>query len=520
MKYSQLKSKNPEYKKDLYERMELLYEGGFELLERAHCFLPKQIGETIDRYRERIKNASYIPHFGHIVDQIAGNLFAADLRVDTPAAEPEDFYNAFAFDANLRGDDFASVMKSCFRDALVYGKSVLACDFPRVEGFEASSLLEEDALGLARAYCYTVEPEDLLDWETDSVRHETATVAGGKVTWSVGKMRWCTIYRKICDRASPSADRSSFVEEFVVWEMANGRAQYTVYRTAPRTEREQDPRPEDEVPVFASGVTSFKEIPVLQLELPEGLWLGNKIGPLAVEHFRRRSALIAAENRSLFAVPLVKLGPEIPAVDGQMPSDVQTDPNRGEDPIGAFTRAGYVVLGKDDDLKFVEPSGDAYKIIDEQLDKLVDEMYRVCSLMGQSVSSSSSAVGRSGASKQLDKSATNIVLSAYAAIVKDFAARVYSVIAAARGEDFEWSASGLDKFNEVDRVALIEEAKSLSQVPIESQTFKAEWQTAIAKHLLNDPGEQVLATIREEILAGVEQAEQDKKAGTRVPSAN
>jgi hypothetical protein len=469
--------------------------------------LPKQIGETLERYRERIRNASYIPHFGHIVDSYVGNLFAADLRVDTPDDEPEEFYGDFAQNANLRGDDFACVLKDVFREALVYGKAVLACDFPRVDGFQASSLAEEDALGLARAYCYQVEPEDLLDWELDSVRHETASVDGGKVTWSVGKMRWCTLYRKICTRESPADDRSTFVEEFVVWQMLNGYASYTVYRTRPRTERERDPVDDEDIPEFASGVTSFKEIPVLQLELPEGLWLGNKIGPLAIEHFRRRSALIAAENRSLFAVPLVKLGPEIPAVDGAMPADVQTDPNRGEDPIGTFTRAGYVVLGKDDDLKFVEPSGDSYKIIDEQLDKLVDEMYRTCSLMGQSVASSGTAVGRSGASKQLDKSATNVILSAYSAIAKDFAVRVYGLIAAARGEEFVWSASGLDKFNEIDRRELIEEAKAISSVPIDSKTFKAEWQTAIAKHLLNDPGEEVLELIREEILASADKPE-------------
>jgi hypothetical protein len=233
--------------------------------------------------------------------------------------------------------------------------------------------------------------------------------------------------------------------------------------------------------------------------------VGNKLGVLAREHFQRRSALNAAENKSLFAIPYVKLGPEVTAPGAAMPAEVQQNPSRGRDPRGEFNRRGYVVLGKDDGIGFAEPAGTAYELVDRQLEKLVDEMFRVVHQMASSVSATKQALARSGASKGEDRRATEIVLGAYGALVRDFAKRIYDCLSAARGEDVVWTTHGLDKFELEDRDGILKEALSLDAIAIPSATFRKSYKTKIALALVGNVPPETQDVIREEIERGVEQ---------------
>jgi len=240
------------------------------------------------------------------------------------------------------------------------------------------------------------------------------------------------------------------------------------------------------VPRTGGGATTFKQIPILELDVPAGLWVGNKLGVLAREHFQRRSALNAAENKSLFAIPYVKLGPEVTAPGAAMPAEVQQNPNRGRDPRGEFNRRGYVVLGKDDGIGFAEPTGSAYDLVDKQLEKLVDEMFRVVHQMASSVSATKQALARAAASKAEDRRATEIVLAAYGALVRDFAKRIYDCLSAARGESVVWTAHGLDKFELDDRDSILKEALALDAIAIPSTTFRQTYKTKIALALVGN----------------------------------
>lgn len=242
--------------------------------------------------------------------------------------------------------------------------------------------------------------------------------------------------------------------------------------------------------------------------IPPGLWLGNKLGPLALALFRRRSALMASENQSLFPVAVVKLGPEIGAVGGNLPPDIQQNPSRGRQALTKGQQLGAVELGYQDDFEFVEPKGTAHALVDKQLAGSVDEFFRVAHMMASSIASTTSALGRSGASKEQDYRAMGIVLEAYGAIVKDAAVRVYDMIAEARAEDVEWKVIGLDKFDVVDRAIVLEEAKTLSLVTIPSTTFRTHWQTKVAIALLGNATPEMQAKIEKEIENGVAAEEQ------------
>jgi hypothetical protein len=436
---------------------------------------------------------------GQIADYFVANLFSQELTLTqsadagdptTPGTPPTDdgFWEAFAHDADLRGTPLVKLLREVFTTALVKGKGLVVVDLPARELPETdSSLADEEARGTARGYAFEAAPEELIDWEPDD--H--------------GGFAWAILHRLIVRRATPTDSRDRVVEEFKVWTLNGGRAAWELFRTAPYKPNEP-PKDEDEVPRAGGGTTTFRQVPIIELAMPAGLWVGNKLGVLAREHFQRRSALNAAENKSLFAVPYVKLGPEVTAPGSAMPSEVQQNPSRGRDPRGEFNRKGYVVLGKDDDIGFAEPAGAAYELVDKQLEKLVDEMFRVVHQMASSVSATKQALARAAASKAEDRHATEIVLAAYGALVRDLAKSIYDCLSAARGENVVWTAHGLDKYELEDRDGILKEALALDAISIPSPTFQKTYKTKIALALVGNCPPETQDVIREEIEHGVD----------------
>jgi hypothetical protein len=459
--------------------------------------MPRIVGESRERYRERLSAASYLGYMGQVADYFVANLFAQELTV-TPAADADDpttpgslpsddgFWDKFAHDADLRSTPLVKLLRQVFTTALIKGKGLILADLP-ARAVQPATLADEEELGATRGYVFEGAPEELIDWEPDDR----------------GGLSWAVLHRQIIRRNTPADSRERVVEEFKVWTRDDERVGWELFRTAPHRPNEP-PKDEDEVPRVGGGATTFRQIPILQLEIPPGLWVGNKLGVLAREHFQRRSALNAAENKSLFAVPFVKLGPEVTAPGAAMPSEVQQNPNRGRDPRGEFNRRGYVVLGKDDDIGFAEPDGKAYDLVDKQLEKLVDEMFRVVHQMASSVSATKQALARAAASKAEDRLATEVVLAAYGAIVRDFAKRIYDCLSAARGEDVVWTAHGLDSFELEDRDGVLKEALSLDAISIPSATFRKTYKTRIALALVGNVPPETQDVIREEIEQGVD----------------
>jgi hypothetical protein len=498
MKYGTLRQRSPAYTQERWEELGDLYVGGYPLVDKASRYMPRFVGESRERYRERLSAASYLAYMGQIADYFVANLFsqeltltqAADAADPTTAGAPptaDGFWEAFAHDADLRGTPLVKLLREVFTTALVKGKGLVVVDLPS-RAKPASNLAEEETSGATRGYAFEAAPEELIDWELDD---------RGGFTWAI-------LHRQNVRRATPADSRDRIVEEFKVWTMNGEHATWELFRTAPY-KPSQPPKDEDEVPRVGGGTTTFRRIPIVELVIPAGLWVGNKLGVLAREHFQRRSALNAAENKSLFAVPYVKLGPEVTAPGSAMPSEVQQNPSRGRDPRGEFNRKGYVVLGADDDIGFAEPAGAAYELVDKQLEKLVDEMFRVVHQMASSVSATKQALARAAASKAEDRHATEIVLAAYGALVRDLAKRVYDCLSAARGENVVWTAHGLDKCELEDRDGILKEALALDLITIPSATFQKTYKTKIALALVGNCPPETQDVIREEIEDGVDQ---------------
>jgi hypothetical protein len=496
MTYGRLRQRHPDYDAERMQELHDLHAGGYTIAKRAKAFLPQLCNESGPRHEERCRLTAFLGYFGQIVEQFSSDLFAQPLSImaaadadnpNTPGDPPDaEFYKAFESDSDTGGTPFVDLMKDVTSTAMVQRTSFVVIDAPDASDVPApKNRVEEDADGLSRLYAYELSPRQVIDWKED-----------GK-----GGFSWAIIDKREQDRETPFDVRDQVRETFTVWTMSGGVAEWARY--AVTYETTNPPRDTDVVLLDREGTTKFKRIPVLRMELPKGLWVGNKVGPPQKEHWQRRSALNSAEARSLVAIPFVKRGPEIGPMGGAQPSSTQEDEHRGSDPVGRFNKAGFVEIGSGDSLEYAEPKGHCYELVHKELDELKDEIFRVAHQMAASVRPSAGALGRSGASKQQDGKATALVLRALGHEARQFALLIYRTISDARGEDVIWTANGLDNYEVIEREAVLEEAISLDQVAIPSETFKITYKTQVAEKLVSGVDPQTLDTIRKEIKAGV-----------------
>ncbi len=132
----------------------------------------------------------------------------------------------------------------------------------------------------------------------------------------------------------------------------------------------------------------------------------------------------------------------------------------------------YIQLGPEDRFGWTEPEGHVYQIAAENLNRLKDEIYRVCYLMTQAGGTLASSAPQSGLSKQRDFTITQEVLRAYGDTVKDSMKRVLRAIEAAREDGLAIEVSGLDEFDIGDFSGELEDAIKLLSLGAGSKTLK------------------------------------------------
>jgi hypothetical protein len=158
-------------------------------------------------------------------------------------------------------------------------------------------------------------------------------------------------------------------------------------------------------------------------------------------------------------------------------------------------------MGPQDRFGWSEPEGKVFQIAQDNLVHLQGEIYRVCYL-AQAGGSLSGAGRQSGLSKQIDFSITQEVLRAYGDAVKEQIRRVLKAIEAAREDGLSIGVTGMDEFDIADLGTELEDAKSLLQLGVTSQTLKKELFKKLALKFLCDSRQDVKDRVAAEIEAG------------------
>lgn len=497
--YSTLNVYNPDYNELECKKLQILYQGGKAVEDNAQLFIHRENSEMNDMaYHSRLKCISYRNYFAKIVNDYVADLFSKSFAVvpasdasdsatpgaDITVGEADKFWREFAANTDLRRHNLSNVLSCVLTDALTCGRAYIGVDFPKVD-VVAQDRAQENALGSARAYTISIPVMSVIDWAVDDF----------------GKYTYVILKNETIPRRSFNDKRDKKVTQFKIWEKDpdTGVVKYSIYELVTKIDKE--PKKDDPCILVAEGTVSFKDIPVLCLEIPSQLWIGNLIGGLCAEHLRRSSALVNAMNRNLFSIPFYQQGAELPA-SGDL-NTVNQNSNRGISTAATMKSRGWAVGSTDDKLSFVEPEGRSYEIIDQQLKELVDAIKDVTNQMGNSVAAKTKSLDRSGLSKQMDNHSKELVLSAYASLVKDFTLNLYSLISEGRNEDIIWSTKGMSDFKVVDREALILEATQINL--IRGIAPSRTWYKHNAIRLINEvdqnlsPQEQI--TIQDEINA-------------------
>lgn len=489
--YKKLKQKHPEWDGPFWRKCRALYAGGKRLLqdpEVLQAVFPPHLHEQPHVYAERCKRAYYIPYAGEVIDMITSALFSEDLKMESkPQADP--WYEEWVKDVSPPGgkkQTLQQFLKEQITTALIAKCAWTLIDLPTIddvvqralqEGFPAdaavpATLADQEKLGMLDAYAVPLEPESVWDWECDRD----------------GRLLWVIIHYKTQARQGIEGDRDMITERWMYYTTTSWhRYELTYHKTRPPTDAV-------EVPLVAEGPHSFGKVPVVRLELPDGLWAMGKIESIATAHMNKRNALTWAQYKSLFPVMTHFAGAPDPL------NPITEDPDRM---LNQTVGQGHVVqLGDKDRLEFVGPDSGPFAVAAEDLKVLRDEMHRVVHQMAMSVDNSGAALQRSGESKQVDQSATAIVLREFGKIAREHAIEMHEMAQAGRQDPqvVTWSVEGMDGYSDTTVDTVVTMAQTLEAVPIPSATFQREWKMQLCRRVLGDSvDEEKLEDIRKEL---------------------
>jgi len=368
------------------------------------------------------------------------------------------FFNALIRNCDTKGTRISDFFRRRLADTLVYGKSYIAVDFPRVQN-TLRTRAEEDAVGKSRAYLTEYTAQELINWNFDEA----------------GQFEWVVLRTSHLSQASPTEGEWKKETRWLYYDRENFR----VYREG------NSNAGTGSGPVLAyqgpHGLAAQHRVPLFTLEVNDGLWLMNKAALLQLEHFNKSNALAWALTMGLFATPVVY-------------SDREWNQIVGE--------SYYIQLGPGDRFGWTEPEGHVFQIAADNLERLKDEIYRVCYQMNQAAGSQVATV-QSGISKQRDFGVTQEILKAYGDTVKECIRQVLEAINLARQDDLTMDISGLDEFDIGDFGMELDNAKTLLGLGIESNTFKKQLYKRVALKYLCDVRQEIKNQIAAEIDASL-----------------
>lgn len=457
MRTHAIEREHPEYvaARPSWRRYSDLYAGGQQMQRRAADYLVRRGREPGEVYYERLNRFFYENYVGSIIDWYSATLLRREpvVQFNGDDARGKRFFGDFMQDCDRKGTTLSDFFRQQITDTLIYGRSYAVVDFPRV----ATPTLnrgEEDAVGKSRAYLTPYLPEQVTNWGRNAQ----------------GDFEWVVLRTESTRQPTLSSDP---VHE-TVWTYYD-REGFEVYR------REGTRDDGGDIVLVDAGphaLATQQRVPIFEIKTSEGLWLMNKAALLQLEHFNKSNALAWALTMGLFAMPVVYSDKEMKQLVGE---------------------SYYLQLGAGDRFGWTEPEGRVYTLAAANLDRLKDEIYRVCYLLSQAGKSESSGLPQSGLSKQLDFGITQEILRGYGDILKSGIRQVLTAIAIARKDELEIEVSGLDEFDIGDFSGDLDDAKNLLALGIESKTLKQQVFKKLAFKYLSDSRQELKNSIAEEI---------------------
>jgi hypothetical protein len=281
-----INQEHPEYRanREVWKKYSDLYAGGEQFRKNAAAYLIRRNKEPSEVYVERLSRVFYENYAGSIIDWYAATLMTREplLQFDGPSDRGTSFFNEFVTNCDLKGTSVAEFFRRRLADALVFGKSFIAIDFPKLP-MSVSTRAEEDALGKSRAYLIDYSPQELINWGTDDT----------------GRFEWVVLRTTHLQQGQSEGGEWERQTRWLYYDREN----YRVYRE--ETSHKVNTQAQVLVDEGRHGLAAQRQVPVFELRVSDGLWLMNKASMLQLEHFNKSNALSWALTMGLFATPVV-----------------------------------------------------------------------------------------------------------------------------------------------------------------------------------------------------------------------
>src|SRR5271157_383610 len=462
MKVKELNIKHPEYDAELVLKYDLLYEGGDVFLKQVPLFLPKRNSEAQKLYTERLARAFYISYTGPIIDYFVSNLFTFNSNINHKGDGGQSkFYDEFFDNCDLKGTGFDDFFEQVFTNSLIHQKSYILVDFPSISSDIPPPInaLEEEAMGLTRAYLVHFEKKDLIDWQYDDL----------------GNFDWVKFY--CLERYKPSFNAPELKRHrWYIYDKNN----YTIFQYDEDPDRALDPEIQDAKLIGQGKHSSPGTVPIHCLEVPKGLWIMNKLASVQIELFNLDNAMAWQEYQAHYAMPVIKLK------DGK-----SFKQRMGE--------AYFIQLDVEESFEWSEPEGKMMEVGLRRREMLKDEIFRVVHQLSLSIEQTKSQTRKSGNSKQEDRYSTEVVLRAFGDIIRETMQSVLGYITEARHEIYEWDVSGFSTFDTDSMTEKLAQVLQLRAINIHSETFNKEMEKRAIDGYLEDLNHETKEIIKSEI---------------------
>jgi hypothetical protein len=478
MLYELLNQQNPEFDLLHLQKLQAFYRGSRSIRALIHCFITKNEFEDNKRYAQRKEQAPYLNYTGPIIDKFAAMLMAsppnAQVSKDTGEQdEPGEDWLDWASNVDGNGTDLTQFMREQFTDSLMKKRAIWTLKLPSDEGVPAASLAEWRTRNLGQIQLEELETQDCIDWHCDDK----------------GQLLWLIHHTSETPRETPGQSRNVVVETWRVFD----REVVTTYQI--RYKVDEPPKPDQDIPQLGEPwVHGLGECPIITLEMPDGLWVADRIYESQLEHFRISAALSWAFKAACYAMALFYL------------VDSSKLPVMGEG-LG-------VLLDKDDKVDWLSPPVAHLAIMQSEKAALKDEIYRIIHQMADSSSNNAGTIGRSGVSKSADLFSTRTILESFAQLVRSAIERTYYMAARLRGtdQDVKWSITGLDQFDDLNLAELIEAITGIDAIGMPSNVYQREIRRMVLDAILPNLDEATRAKALDEVEKGMQKLQDQKDA--------
>lgn len=491
--YGLLKKKHEKYDAEYWQELRTLAYGGNYLDEKIlKKLLPKQPGEESEVYKHRIKMAYFTPYMGSMLGYYSSSVISDPLIMNTDDKEDmPEFYKEFEESVCKTSCFNISInehVRMLLNDAFYTKVSYALVDLPALkEGEEApKTKAEEEARGLDKAYVCAIPAEEVWNYQEDED----------------GKLLWINIHSLSRKQLSILDDKITNIETFTLYYPEHWE-RYT-YQW-----KDGDAKPLDNQPPNKSdmGEHSFERVPVEKLTLPDDLYFGDKIGSLMKKIFQKMNGLDYASDKTLFQFLLWKhqnMGIDAPSI-------IAENENRATDQT--FGNGRVIKAAEKDVVEYVGGSPEPLAWTENHIRFLRDEASRIIGQSALNLTGSSKLLNRSADSKSFDKKSMEIIEEHLGLICKEYAERVFELVAAGRKEKLNFRASGMADYSQIGIDELADIQTKVSNMELPSTTFNAEFAYNTVKMLLEDAPKEKLEIIEKELIEGYKKNMQDVKKG-------